>query len=125
MTLHNKILIADDDEDFRLKMRGLLSLKGFDVLTAGNGEEALAMIKTVEPDLLILDLMMPEMDGASVTHDLSTRVSGKKIPIIIISGLCLNMPEQQLVDSSENVKFLRKPFEIDEILELISGLLKG
>jgi len=120
-----KILIADDDENIRITMGSLLSLEGYEVITAENGEETLEMIRTGDPDLLILDLMMPEMDGASVAHDLSSRVSGKRIPIIIVSGLVLEDTGKQFDTASGNVKFLKKPFEITELLALVNESLKG
>lgn len=119
------ILVADDDENILTTISSVLSMEGYTVHTAENGEETLEKIKTVDPDLLLLDLMMPEMDGASVAHDLSTRVSGKKIPIIIVSGMVLEDTGKQFDTKNPNLKFLKKPFEIEELLELVNNTLKG
>ena len=120
-----KILIADDDENILSTMQSLLSLEGYDVVTAENGEETLEKIRTETPDLLILDLMMPEMDGASVAHDLNSKVGGKKIPIIIVSGLVLEDSEKKIDTVNTNAKFLKKPFEISELLDMVKDALKS
>ena len=105
------ILIADDDEHLVEIMRDILDINGYNVITAANGEEAMEMIKNEHPDLLILDLMMPEMDGASVIQELNSKISWKKIPAIIVSGLC----KGKSVGARENIKFLDKPVNIAEI----------
>ena len=97
----------------------ILSIEGYNVITASNGEETLDKIREETPDLLILDLMMPEMDGASVAFDLNSKPSGKKIPIIIVSGLVLEDTGKAFDTKSMNVKFLKKPFEINDLIELV------
>src|SRR3989339_1528710 len=103
------ILIADDDENILTTISSVLSMEGYTVHTAENGEETLDKIKTVNPDLLLLDLNMPEMDGASVAHDLHTRASGKIIPIIIVSGMVLEDSGKQIDTKNPNLMFLKKP----------------
>ena len=122
----NKILVADDDENILSSLSSVLSLEGYDVVTASNGEETLSKIKKESPDLLILDLMMPEMDGASVAFDLNSKSSGKKIPIIIVSGLVLedHANARAFGTNSTNSFFLKKPFEINELIELVAKALK-
>jgi len=119
-----KILIADDDQNIRTTLSDILMVQGYEVVTAENGEETLAKIKTESPDLLILDLMMPEMDGASVAFDLNSKVSGKKIPIIIVSGLILEDTGKASDLKKTNAIFLKKPFEITELIDLVEKALK-
>jgi len=119
-----KILIADDDENIRSSLGSILTIEGYSVVTAENGEETLEKIKSELPDLLILDLMMPEMDGASVAHDLNSKVSGKKIPIIIVSGLVLEDSAKGIDTKNTNAMFLKKPFEITELIDLVAKALK-
>ena len=121
-----KILVADDDENILSSLSSVLSLEGYDVVTAENGEETLWKIKKESPDLLILDLMMPEMDGASVAFELNSKVGAKKIPIIIVSGLVLedHANLKGFDTKNTNAFFLKKPFEINELIELVAKTLK-
>jgi DNA-binding response OmpR family regulator len=120
-----KILVADDDENIRSSLASILSIEGYNVITAENGEETMDKIKEESPDLLILDLMMPEMDGASVAFDLNSKTTGKKIPIIIVSGLILSDTETPIDMKNMNAMFLKKPFEIQELIDLVAKALKG
>ena len=119
-----KILVADDDENIRSSLASILSIEGYNVITAENGEETMDKIKEESPDLLILDLMMPEMDGASVAFDLNSKTTGKKIPIIIVSGLVLEDTGKKF-DANSGALFLKKPFEIQELIDLVAKALKG
>ena len=120
-----KILIADDDENILSSLGNILSIEGYDIVTAQNGEETLDKIRQESPDLLILDLMMPEMDGASVAFDLSSKPGGNKIPIIIVSGLVLEDTGKAFDTKNMNVKFLKKPFEIDDLISLVKKSLQA
>ena len=63
MTTKSKILLVDDEQDITTNLAAFLGRSGFDTLTAGNGEEALGKIEREAPDLIVLDVMMPKMDG--------------------------------------------------------------
>ena len=82
--LHNKILIVDDDPNIREVLQVLLSSEGFDVTTADGGEEALRKQKDLDPDLVILDIMMPEMDGVEVCARIRSRSA---VPILFLTAL--------------------------------------
>jgi PleD family two-component response regulator len=81
-----KVLIADDDKNVRNIIRYSLEPDLFEVLEAANGKEALGMVFAESPDILILDIMMPEMDGYKVCEELKEHDSTKNIPIIILSA---------------------------------------
>lgn len=81
----NKILIAEDEKSIAKALQIKLSLSGFEVEIAANGEEALALMKNKKFDLLLLDIMMPKMDGFSVMEEM--KKSKNKTPIIILSNL--------------------------------------
>ena len=84
-----KILVADDDPEMRMITTVVLESKGYQVRTAEDGEDALAKIEEQEPDLLVLDLLMPKMDGFDVCKRLKERreSGGKRIPILILSAV--------------------------------------
>ena len=81
--MHEKILIADDEAGIRRLLRGYLEKAGFNVIEARNGKESLERFRTEKPDLLILDLMMPEMDGLDVSRTIRQK---SPVPIIMLTA---------------------------------------
>lgn len=81
-----KVLIADDDKNIIKIIRYSIDSDRFEVLEAANGKEALGMVFASSPDILILDVMMPEMDGYMVCKELKEHDSTKNLPIIILSA---------------------------------------
>ena len=84
-----KIMVVDDDPDMRETLQIILEAVGHTVVTAADGEECLARLKTECPDLLILDLLMPKMDGFAVCKELKDprRAKYAKMPILILSSV--------------------------------------
>jgi DNA-binding response OmpR family regulator len=117
MSLKHKVLLVDDEPAI-LKVFGMkLKVSGFEVSTALNGREALQMIKSEKPDILLLDLIMPIMDGFEVLQELRCF---SKLPVIVISA----KPEsyQRVLSLGAN-DFLAKPFNAEELLKKIRELL--
>ena len=81
------VLIVDDETHNRALLEIMLSSDGYDLLTAASGEEALAVVEEHRPDLILLDIMMPEMNGFEVTTVLKANPATQHIPIIILSAL--------------------------------------
>jgi CheY-like chemotaxis protein len=100
------ILIVDDDADIRDALSEALRAEGFDVHEAKNGVEALDGIAIHQPDLVLLDLMMPEMNGWEVLRTL--RESGDDVPVVVLSALAGQTTE----------RFLPKPFSLEQLLAL-------
>lgn len=84
---NGKVLIVDDDRTTRLLTRSALEPAGFEVLDAANGEEALALFDAYTPDLVLLDLLMPEMDGYQVCRKLRSNPANADIPLLMMTGL--------------------------------------
>jgi CheY-like chemotaxis protein len=80
------ILIVEDNEDGRFMMRTFLQLKGYRVREARDGMEAIAAAAGERPDLILMDLQLPRMDGIAVTRELRMRPLSREIPIVIVSG---------------------------------------
>lgn len=117
-----KILIVDDDSDFQDIYQLYLRGESFQVLTALNGKEALAVLEKETPDLIILDLIMPVMDGEEFYMGLRAQEKWRQIPVIVASvnekiPLCMTSPGG--ISGS-----LKKPFQIDALVEKIHENLK-
>ncbi len=116
-----KILVVDDDPVVVRMVEALLKNKGYEVIISRDGLEALARIKKDDPDLVVLDILMPEINGYDVCCELRFNRDFKKIPILILSET-----EKELDAETEkraNIKYLHKPFEKDEFLKEIDLLL--
>jgi DNA-binding response OmpR family regulator len=83
----HRILIADDDEDLRQLLRLMLSREGFDVIEAANGTDALARAYDSHPTLVLLDIMMPDIDGFEVCRRLRSDEHTHRLPIIFVSAM--------------------------------------
>jgi DNA-binding response OmpR family regulator len=82
-----KVLLVDDEPEFRELLEYNLSRQDFEVFTAGNGQEALDLARQVRPDVILLDLMLPDFDGFSVCQRLRKQPLTSNVPVIIISAL--------------------------------------
>jgi DNA-binding response OmpR family regulator len=84
--MNSRILIADDDAGLRQLMRMILAREGFEVIEAANGEQALALATAVDPALILLDVMMPGMDGYDVCRRLKTDQRTGRVPVVFVSA---------------------------------------
>ena len=115
------VLVVDDDSSLRRAIVGMLSAGGYLCLEAADGEEALSMCRTLSPDLVVLDVMMPRVDGLEVTRRL--RAAGDEVPVLVLSA------KGDLADKGEAFAcgaddYLVKPFGIDELLMRVRALLR-
>lgn len=120
-----KILLADDNEDILEILRITLSDK-YDVITADNGEQALELIKAEKPDIIILDLVMPKMDGLTLCQTLKADEVLKEIPVIIITASTYNsdLPDGFWRIGAGSDEFITKPFEPKKLLEIVERLVR-
>lgn len=122
MSTPSKILIVDDEEDFRAILRVVLERAGYRVLQGSNGAEGLERFAAEKPDLMIVDLSMPDMDGIEVTRRL--RAQGHKTPILMLTV------RSQILTVSEGLAsgvtdYILKPFDKDDLLERVQRGLHG
>jgi DNA-binding response OmpR family regulator len=116
-----KILVVDDDNSIVTLMTHLLSREGHDVCVAFNGKEGLSVAREEKPDLIILDLMMPELDGISVSGILFQDPAMRLIPVLILSAKDTARGMMELVP---NVRlYMSKPFDPPELLANVHRLL--
>src|SRR6185295_11209216 len=117
------VLIVDDERHNRQLLEVMLAAEGYILLTAASGEEALAMVALEPPDLILLDIMMPGMDGYEVTARIKGNPAAKNVPIILVSGLD-DRDARMLGLSAGAEDFLTKPVDRAEVSVRVRNLLR-
>ncbi len=112
------ILIAEDDSDSREMFQLLLELKGYHVVTAGDGQQALQLARKNLPDLVLIDLELPKLDGLSVTRTLKLEPRSKNVRVIIISGHDPSKYRTEALAAGCD-DYLLKPINLDQLEELL------
>jgi len=116
------ILVVDDFDDTRLLLRTFLERKGFRVVEAGNGLEAVDMAQNEDPDLIIMDMQMPYLDGLAATRKIrETRVSGT-LPIVAVSAYGADQFRDQAIAAGCD-EYVSTPFEPTELEQIIRMLV--
>jgi len=116
------VLAADDDEDVLGLVTFRLERSGYTVLQARDGEEALALAVAERPDLAVLDVMMPKMDGFEVTRRLRAEEATKSMPIILLTARAQDADVQRGFDAGAD-DYLRKPFSPQELRARVQAIL--
>jgi len=126
-----KILIVDDDPDMRDALTIILESRGYEIVTAQDGLEGLATLKAETPDLMLLDLLMPKMDGFAVLKELQDGRWAKyrNIPIVILSSVREEASRRRYeLETALELKvddYVEKPVSPDVLLKRVENLLKG
>lgn len=115
----NKILVVDDEKDILTVLEKRLSGAGYFVIKADNGEDALRLAKDERPDLVLLDIVMPDMDGAQVAEALRNNPITKDIPIVFLTCLFTKEDEKMQGHKMGGNFFVAKPYNPQELLEEI------
>jgi len=118
-----KILVVDDERDVLSVLRKELTARGYFVITADNGEDAIMLARSRQPGLIILDVLMPGMDGPETAIKLKENPKTRDIPIMFLS--CL-YPKSEEVAKGHMVGvqlMFAKPYDPDELVSTIEGLL--
>lgn len=113
-----KILVVDDEAAIRHLLDDLLGDEGYSVSTASNGRAALAIVKQERPDLILMDVMMPELDGLETLRHLRTGPESAAVPVILMSAAAYLTP-----DSADGMAFISKPFNLDHVLAVVAHML--
>jgi len=115
------ILIVDDEKDILTELEFILRKKGFEVVTAANGQQALELVKKNKPDLIILDLFMPIVGGVQFGKEIKTSAETKNIPVILLTASVDNVEEKRIECMADT--YVLKPFDYREIMEKIYKLI--
>ncbi|MEI5101489.1 response regulator transcription factor [Streptomyces sp. PmtG] len=116
-----KVLVVDDDPEVRAAVEDVLTIEGYRVRGAGDGQRALTAVVRWEPDLLVLDVMMPVMDGLAVCRQL--RAAGDRTPVLVLTALDSVSDRVDGLDAGAD-DYLVKPFALDELAARVRALLR-
>ncbi|WP_231123483.1 response regulator transcription factor [Nocardioides sambongensis] len=117
----HRVLVVDDDRAVRESLRRSLEFNGYDVHLAGDGAEALAGIASVAPDVVVMDVMMPRLDGLETTRAL--REAGNDVPILVLTARDAVGDRVEGLDAGAD-DYLTKPFALQELLARLRALLR-
>ncbi len=118
-----RILVVDDDFDLRSLVEMQLGTRGFDVEGAGDGLEALEKVGKNIPDVILLDLMLPQMDGFEVNLRLKQKPETARIPVIVLTAYGDLKELQEMSKDMRIVAYLEKPARLDEVLSVVQRVL--
>lgn len=122
LALPARVLIVEDDEDIAESLATLLDAEGFQAAIAGDGPSGVEQAASLRPDVILLDLMLPRLDGVGVAAELKRRGGGlERIPLILLSA------GRQVEEAALEVGtpyFLPKPFDLESILSLLERALR-
>jgi DNA-binding response OmpR family regulator len=122
--MKKKILIVDDEDDIRHFLELVLRQSGYDVYTAAGGEECMAQAPQLRPDLILLDIMMPVIDGWEVLRQLKGRADTAPLPVAILSARTEAQDRARGI-SGGAVDYIGKPFSLHELLKRIETIFKS
>jgi CheY-like chemotaxis protein len=116
------ILLVEDFDDTRLMMRMWLTKNGYRVVEAETGEEAISVAQREQPDLIIMDVMMPGMNGLDATQRIREYQALRRTPIVAVSAYGANEYRSLAIDAGCN-EYVSTPFDPNELAELIKNLI--
>ncbi len=124
MTPGAKILVIEDERMVREAIKRKLEVSGFEVVEAGDGQEGLALAEKEKPSLILLDLIIPLMDGLTVLEKLRGSDWGKDIPVIILSNLSDNATVAESKKRGVYDFLIKTDWSLDDVVEKVKKVLK-
>jgi len=119
------LLVVEDVHDILVLLEETLKFKGYNVVTATNGEEALEIVNKDHPTLIVTDILMPKMDGFNLVHRLRLDPSTRDIPVVFLSATYIAPEDKEFALTIGVTRFLEKPVDWEEFLPLIDELAGG
>ena len=117
------ILVVDDEPDIALALKDRLEMEGYQIITAADGMEALEKLAETEPALILMDVMMPRMNGFQACRKIKSTTEWSKIPVILLTAKSQESDRYWGKESGCD-DYVMKPFEMDEIVGKISRCLQ-
>lgn len=119
--MSNPILVVEDNDDLLLLLKLVLESVGYDVTTANSGKDALKCLESTEPQLILMDIMMPQVSGIELARDIKQMPNYASLPIVLVSAID-RLKEKQLTESKADA-IIYKPFDIDDLILRVQNLL--
>ena len=119
--MKNKVLVVEDYDDSREFIKYLLEDYGFDVIEATNGREAVESVKNASPDLVLMDISMPEMDGLTATRKIREEGRFSRLPIIMLTAQSEGVKGQAIEAGCDAL--LSKPIDLDDLRPVLNRFL--
>ncbi|MEM8676449.1 MAG: response regulator transcription factor [Cyanobacteria bacterium P01_G01_bin.67] len=116
----NPILVVEDNDDISVLFKLVLESEGYQVATASNGRDAFDYLDETQPQLILMDIMMPGISGLQVARNIKQRQNCQSLPILLVSALD-QLQDQQLSESRAD-GILYKPFDLDELIRRVASL---
>ena len=113
-----KVLVVDDNEDNAHIIRDYLESKGYPISVAYNGNEAMTLFKSEKPSIVLLDVMMPGLDGWQVCREIKASPNGKNVRVVMVTALQDWMDKRQALETGAD-DFVEKPFELAKLGEVV------
>lgn len=117
-----RILIIEDNHSNRLLARDILSFKGYAALEAENGEAGLRIARQERPDLVLLDIQMPKMDGFAVLRALRAESATRGLPVVALTALTMRGDQEKILAAGFD-GYLAKPFHLEELIQTVEHFL--
>ena len=121
-TTIRKIVCVEDDPEMIELIQLILNRRGFEVLGAPGGKEGLKLVREIIPDLVLLDLMMPEMDGWEVYQQMKAEESTRGIPVIIVTAKAQNIDKVLGLHIAKVDDYIAKPFGPQELIDSVEKI---
>lgn len=118
-----KILVVDDDPYILMSLEFLMKKNGYQVMIARNGTEALEAINTVKPSLILLDIMMPDVDGYSICKHVKSKKDLKDIHVVFLSAKTKETDVQKGLDLGASL-YITKPFSTRDLMKKVNELMQ-
>jgi CheY-like chemotaxis protein len=122
MAIKRKILIIDDNADIRLIYSTLFESHEYEVFTSRDGLQGIADVTSVQPDIILLDLMMPEMSGYDFLDALHNNTSFQSIPVVVVSNLSQEKDKQIALQKGARLCLTKSDHSAEEIVKIIDGI---
>ena len=119
------VLIVDDDESFRDVLKCALSEEGYQISEAATGKEAIAKLEEIKPDLLLLDLNIPELDGWGVIRHITQHRQFKNAKVLVLSGAMLGERESAAIQQHQYAFINKEDFRVNKVVKTVGDLLEA
>ena len=122
--VNRKVVYIEDDQEMIDLVKLILTRKGFDVIGANGGREGLDSVRRILPDIVLLDLMMPDMDGWEVYQQMKAEEATREIPVIVITAKAQNIDKVLGLHIAKVDDYISKPFSPQELVESVDKVME-